>query len=156
MKQFNKPAVFSLMGFALVSSLSFSMAAQASAVLEEMPVGLWQLNAKTELPNMPPETAAALKSTTTHCVKAEDSRKWSEQQKSANPGGQRCDMSNLKNTANKVSWNMKCSDGTTGDGLITHNGKDAYTMVNNIQSAAMGKVKVVVEGKKISDTCPAK
>jgi hypothetical protein len=52
---------------------------------------------------------------------------------------------------------VKCADGTTGEGTVTHNGKDAYKMemtMNTPRSPA--PIKMSTEGRKIADTCEKK
>src|SRR5260221_639803 len=89
---------------------------------------------------------------TTHCVKPGE-RKWTDREKS--PRDQKCEQTDMKVDGNKVSWKMKCVDGTTGEGTITHNGKDAYTMDNTMKTA-QGTMKMHIDGKKIADTCDKK
>lgn len=133
----------------LLAGLSFG----AYAGMDEIPVGLWQMKTKMEMPGMPAEMAAKMGAMTmTHCVKAGDQRKWSERKSPGERGAQKCEPTDMKTDGNTVTWKMKCTDGTTGDGKVTHNGKDAYTMVTNINSPK-GSMKMVVDGKKIADSC---
>jgi hypothetical protein len=50
---------------------------------------------------------------------------------------------------------MKCVDGTSGEGSITHNGKDAYKM-DMAMNSPRGNMKMSSEGKRIADTCEKK
>ncbi len=137
---------------AVLAGLSCS-AYHVYAASEEMPAGLWQLKTKMDMPGMPPEMAAKMGSRVmTHCVKPGALNKWSEQKNPSERGAKNCETIDKKVEGNTVSWKMKCVDGTAGDGTVTHNGKDAYTMVTHINSAR-GSIKMVVEGKKIAETC---
>ncbi|HEX9390701.1 MAG TPA: DUF3617 family protein [Usitatibacteraceae bacterium] len=138
--------------FALAATALPPLVAQADN--KEMPAGLWEMKMKMEMPGMPPEMAAMMGGgrTTTHCVKPGE-RKWTDREKS--PRDQKCEQTDMKVDGNKVSWKMKCVDGTTGEGTITHNGKDAYTMDNTMKTA-QGTMKMHIDGKKIADTCDKK
>lgn len=136
-----------------VASLGLSVAVHAET--DQMPSGLWQITVKMEMPGMPPEMAAKMGNRVmTHCVKPGEARKWSEQKNQPDRGPQKCETIDKKVDGNQISWKLKCENGTTGDGTVTHNGKDAYTMVNNINSPR-GSVKMEMAGKKIADTCEA-
>ena len=117
-----------------------------------MPSGLWQITSKMDIPGMPPEMAAKMGGgmTITHCVKPGE-RKWNEQ-RSADRGERKCDPVETKTDGNKVRWKLKCADGTTGEGTVTHNGEDAYTM-NMIINSPGGSMTMKTEGKKIAETC---
>ncbi len=67
-------------------------------------------------------------------------------------GERKCDPVETKTDCNKVTWKLKCADGTTGEGTVTHNGKDAYTMNMTINSSR-GSINMKTEGKKIAETC---
>lgn len=131
----------------------------AHAADQEMPGGMWEMTTKMEMPGLPPEIAAKMGNRTmSHCVKPGE-RKWTDRQKSPmERGDQKCEQSDLKIEGNTVSWKVKCTDGTTGEGTVKHNGKDAYTMDSIINSPKMpnGPIKMHIEGKKIADTCEAK
>ncbi len=123
------------------------------AAVDEMPAGLWQLKTKMEMPGMPPEMVAKMGARVmTHCVKPGDQSKWSERKNPSERGAKNCETTDKKIEGNTISWKMKCADGTAGDGTVTHNGKDAYTMVTHINSAR-GSMKMAVDGKKIADIC---
>ncbi len=138
---------------AIVTTALLPVAANADN--KEMPAGLWETKIKMEMPGMPPEMAGMMGSgrTTTHCVKPGE-RKWADREKS--PREQKCEQTDMKVEGNKVYWKMKCVDGTTGEGVVTHNGKDAYTMDNTMNMPKQGTMKMHIEGKKISDNCDKK
>jgi hypothetical protein len=132
------------------AALSFAVSAPA----QEMPGGLWEIKTKMDMPGMPPEMAAKMGShTMTHCVKPGE-RKWSEQ-RNPNDRDKQCEQTDMKVEGSKVSWKMKCKDGTTGEGTVTHNGKDAYKM-DMAMNSPRGNMKMITEGKRIADVCEKK
>ncbi|MEI6737298.1 MAG: DUF3617 family protein [Pseudomonadota bacterium] len=137
----------------VVLSVLASPAALADG--KEMPGGLWEITNKMEMPGMPAEMAAKMGNMTVkHCVKPGE-RKWTEQRNPHERGDRKCEPPETKTDGNKVSWHMKCADGATVDGTVTHNGKDAYTM-DMTMSSKRGNMKMHSEGKKIADTCEKK
>jgi hypothetical protein len=143
-----------VMGLAVsaVAMLGFATPA-AAADMKEMPPGLWQITTKMDMPGMPPEMAAKMAGgmTMTQCVKPGE-RKWDEQRSPMQRGETKCDRVEPKVDGNTVSWKLSCSDGTTADGTLTHNGKDAYKMKMNMNSPR-GSMVMNMEGQKIADTC---
>ena len=137
----------------IVASVVLSFATSTSA--QEMPGGLWEMKTKMEMPGMPPEMADKLGSQTiTYCVKPGE-RKWSEQRNPNDRADKMCEQTDLKVAGNKVSWKMTCKNGTTGEGSVTHNGKDAYKM-DMTMNMAKGSMKMQTEGKRIADVCEKK
>lgn len=135
---------------ATTAALAFSI----SALAQDMPGGLWELKMKMDMPGMPPEMAAKMGAQTiTHCVKPGE-RKWSEQ-RNPNERDKQCEQTDMKVDGNKVSWKMKCKDGTTGEGTVTHNGRDAYKM-DMAMNSPRGNMKMQTEGKRIAETCEKK
>lgn len=131
-------------------ALSFTNAISA----QEMPGGLWEIKTKMDIPGMPPEMAAKMGGhTMTHCVKPGE-RKWTEQ-RNPNDREKQCEQTDMKVDGNKVSWKMKCKDGTTGEGTVTHNGKDSYKM-DMAMNSSRGNMKMQTEGRRIADTCEKK
>ena len=136
----------------IVTTAALSFATSAPA--QEMPGGLWEIKTKMDMPGLPPEMAAKMGShTMTHCVKPGE-RKWSEQ-RNPNDRDKQCEQTDMKVDGNKVSWKMKCKDGTTGEGTVTHNGKDAYKM-DMAMNSPHGNMKMQSEGKRIAATCEKK
>ena len=132
----------------MLAALSFPAAAQ----MKEMPGGLWEMRHKIDMPGMPPEMAAKMGNrVVTTCVKP-GQQKWNEQRNPNEKGDRKCEQTDLKFDGNKVMWKMKCIDGTTGEGVLAHNGKDSYTHTMNINSPR-GTMKSVTEGKRIAETC---
>ncbi len=129
-----------------------SAACAAQAEIKEMPAGLWEIQNKMEMPGMPPEIAAKMGNMTMkHCVKAGE-RKWNDQRGPMERGDRKCEKIEPKVDGNKISWQVKCADGTSGEGTVVHNGKDAYTM-DMVMNSPRGSMKMHSEGKKIADTC---
>ena len=125
----------------------------AAADMKEMPGGLWQITTKMDMPGMPPEMAAKMPGgmVMTHCVKPGE-RKWNEQRSPGERGERKCESVETKTDGNKVMWKLKCADGTSGEGVVSHNGKDAYTM-NMTMNSQRGSMTMKMEGKKIAETC---
>ena len=103
---------------------------------------------------MPPQVAAQMGSRTmTHCVKTGE-RKWSDRDKrQTERRASKCQQTDVKVESNKIMWKLTCADGTSGEGTITHNGKDAYKMDSVINSPQVGAIKTSIEGRKIADSC---
>ena len=134
---------------------SLGLPTQAQAQPKEMPGGLWEMRMKMEMPGMPPEMAEKMGNrVTTQCVKPGE-KKWNEQRDPTEKGERRCEQTDLKVSGNTTAWKMKCVDGTTGEGTITHNGKDAYKM-DMVMNTPRGSMKMQTEGKRIADTCEKK
>ena len=127
----------------------------ANVPAQEMPGGLWEIKTKMDMPGLPPEMAAKMGAhTMTHCVKPGE-RKWNEQRNPNDRTDKQCEQTDMKTDGNKVSWKMACKDGTTGEGTVTHNGKDAYKM-DMAMNSPRGNMKIQTEGKRIADTCEKK
>jgi hypothetical protein len=92
--------------------------------------------------------------TITQCVKAGE-RKWNDQSPPSERGERKCEQTEMKMSGNTASWKMKCTDGTTGEGTMTHNGKDAYKM-DMAMNSPRGNMKMQTEGKRIAETCEKK
>ena len=125
-----------------------------AADMKEMPPGLWQITSKMDMPGMPPEMAAKMANgmTVTRCIKPGEAT-WNEQRTPMMPRGEgKCDPVLPKVDGNTVTWSLKCVDGTTGDGKLTHNGKDEYKMKMSVNSPR-GSMTMNMEGKKIADIC---
>ena len=136
-----------------LSAALFSIGADAQP--KEMPGGLWEIRHKMDIPGMPPEMAAKMGSrVTTHCVQPGE-KKWTDQQPPSERGEHKCEQTDMKMSGNSVSWKMKCVDGTTGEGTMTHNGKDAYKMEMAMNSPR-GNMTMQTEGKRIAETCEKK
>ena len=137
-----------VMLIAATAVLSFA----SSVPAQEMPGGLWEIKTKMDIPGMPPELAGKFGShTITQCVKPGE-KKWSEQRNPQDRGEKQCEPAETKVEGNKVMWKVKCKDGTSMDGTVTHNGKDAYTM-DMLMNSAHGNMKMHSEGKRIAETC---
>ena len=139
----------------LVAVCAMMMSVSVSAQVKEMPAGLWEVKHKVDIPGMPPEMAAKMGNrVTTQCVKPGE-KKWNDQRDPNEKGERRCEQTDMKVSGNTVSWKMKCVDGSTGEGSITHNGKDAYKM-DMAMNSPRGSMKMQAEGKRIADTCEKK
>ena len=131
--------------FTLVAPLAW-------ADVREMPAGLWEIKNKMDIPGMPPEMAAKMGNmTVTQCIKAGE-QKWNEQRGASRPGEPKCDPVESKVEGNKVTWKLRCADGTSGEGVITHNSRDAYKM-NVTMKSPKGSMKMESVGRRIAETC---
>ena len=140
-----------LLLIASTAVLSFATSAPA----QEMPGGLWEIKTKMDIPGMPAEMAGKLGSQImTQCMKPGE-RKWSEQRNPNDRADKHCEQTDMKVDGNKVSWKMVCKDGTSGEGSVTHNGKDAYKM-DITMNMKQGSMKMQIEGKRIAATCEKK
>ena len=138
----------------ILIATAVAFAFSISALAQDMPGGLWEIKMKMDMPGMPAEMAAKMGAQTiTHCVKPGE-RKWSEQ-RNPNDRDRQCEQTDMKVNGNKVSWKMKCKDGTTGEGTVTHNGRDAYKM-DMAMNSPRGNMKMQTEGKRIADSCEKK
>ena len=118
---------------------------------QEMPGGLWEMKMKMDMPGLPP---GAGNNTVTQCVKPGE-RKWSDQRNPGDRGDRKCEQTDMKVEGNKVSWKMACKDGISGEGTVTHNGKDAYKM-DMAMNLPGGNMKMQIEGKRLAETCEQK
>ncbi len=134
----------------MIAMVVFASASSASN--QEIPAGLWEIKNKVDIPGMPPEMAAKMGGKTiTQCIKPGE-RKWNEQRQQTERGERKCEAVESKVEGNKVSWKMRCADGTNGEGTVAHNGKDAYKMTMNMTSPR-GSMTMESEGKRIAETC---
>jgi len=64
-----------------------------------------------------------------------------------------CNITKQKQDGNTVTWEMKCDDGTTGDGKVTYAGSKFDGIVNmNINNKGQQmKTKMKMSGKRIGD-----
>jgi hypothetical protein len=137
----------------VVSGVLVSLGAHAE--MKDMPGGLWEIRTKVDMPGMPPEIAAKMGNRlTTKCIQPGE-RKWNEQPPPNGKGERQCEQTEMKVSGNTSSWKMKCADGRTGEGTITHNNKDAYKM-DMVMSTPRGSMKMQLEGKRIADSCEKK
>ena len=140
---------------ALMTAATAVLSFATSTPAQEMPGGLWEVKTKMNIPGMPPEMAGKFGSQTmTHCVKPGE-RKWSEQRNPNDRADRLCEQTDMKVDGNKVSWKMTCKDGTSGEGMVSHNGKDAYKM-DMTMNMKQGSMKMQVDGKRIADSCEKK
>ena len=134
----------------IVAAATVSFAISVPA--QEMPGGLWEIKTKMDIPGMPPELVGKFGSRTiTQCVKSGE-KKWSEQRNPNDRAEKQCEPAESKVEGNKVTWKVKCKDGTSMDGIVTHNGKVAYTM-DMVMKSERGTMKMHSEGKRIAATC---
>lgn len=140
---------------ALIIAVAAVSSFATCATAQEMPGGLWELKTKMEMPGMPAEMVARMGDrTTTYCVKPGE-RKWNEQ-RLQNDRVKQCEQTDLKVDGNKTSWKMNCKDGTTGEGSITHNGRDTYKTEMTMNMKGSTNVKMQSEGRRIAATCEKK
>ena len=136
---------------AMIAAVTGCGAMSVLAQTREMPGGLWEIKTKMEIPGLPAEIAEKMGTgrTMKHCIKPGE-RKWHDQQRNGERAG-KCDPVEPKVDGNKISWTLKCEN-MTGEGVLTHNGKDAYTM-DMTMNAPQGTMKIHNEGRRIAETC---
>lgn len=135
-----KNKIFILVG--LVLSL-FSAPLYAAAA--EMRPGLWEITMTMEMPGMP---YAMPPTTHTQCVKPEDNKSAIPAEKS-----DECQIVDNKVSGNKMTWKMKCKNGTTGIGEITHKA-DSYDGSMKMTTQSEGQKQQITmryKGRRIGD-----
>ena len=62
-----------------------------------------------------------------------------------------CDVTKQKQDGNTVTWEVKCDDGTTGDGKVTYAGTnfDGLVNMNMNNKGKQMKTKMKMNGKRI-------
>jgi len=129
--------------FAVLSSLAISSASFAADVMHD---GYWELVTTMEMPGMPMKMAP---NKIKHCYSKEDVK----DQKKTISTDKNCTVTDLKQSGNKVTWNMKCAGKNAGtfSGETVYSG-DAYdsTMKMKTQGQTMN---MKVKAKRIGN-CP--
>ena len=120
----------------------------ALADSKEMQPGMWEMRMKMEMPGMPASMMG--EKVMKHCVKPGEG-KWTD----VGEKDKSCQVVDLKEDGNKLNWKLKCKDGMSGEGKVTHNGKDAYKAEMTMNSKD-GKMKMMSEGKRVSPSCEKK
>ncbi len=142
----------SVLNSAMLILLTTAASAPAWANSRDIPPGLWEIKSKMDIPGMPPGMAEKMgKTTLTQCIKAGE-RKWNEQPAAKRPGEPKCDPVETKADGNKMTWKVRCADGSSGEGVVTHNGRDSYKM-NMTMKSPQGSMKMETEGRRIAETC---
>ena len=65
----------------------------------------------------------------------------------------KCEMSDVKRTGSRMTWKMKCKDGTTGEGDIT-SGPDTFDGTMTMRTQGQ-EVHMKMKGKKVGGDCDA-
>ena len=120
----------------------------ALADSKEMQPGMWEMRVKMEMPGMPAGMMG--EQVMKHCVKPGEG-KWTD----VGEKDKSCQVLDLKEDGNKISWKLKCKDGMSGEGKVTRSGTDAYKSEMTMNSKD-GTMKMTSAGKRIASSCEKK
>ena len=128
----------------LVAVLVVLLVPAVSFAAKTMQEGLWELTTQMEMPGMPMKMPPTVMK---HCYTKSDV----SDQKKIISRDKNCTVTDLKTSANKVSWKMKC----TGENAATMTGEtvfnsDSYTSVMKMNSHGQ-KMTMKVKGKRLGN-----
>jgi hypothetical protein len=128
----------------LVAVLVVLLVPAVSFAAKTMQEGLWELTSQMEMPGMPMKMPPTVMK---HCYTKSDV---SDQRKIISRD-KNCTVTDLKTSANKVSWKMKC----TGENAATMTGEtvfnsDSYTSMMKMNSHGQ-KMSMKVKGKRLGN-----
>jgi hypothetical protein len=128
----------------LVAVLVVLLVPAVSFAAKTMQEGLWELTTQMEMPGMPMKMPPTVMK---HCYTKSDV----SDQKKIISRDKNCSVTDLKTSANKVSWKMKC----TGENAATMTGEtvfnsDSYTSVMKMNSHGQ-KMTMKVKGKRLGN-----
>ena len=114
---------------ALLIGLLLSFASTVFAA-ETMKPGLWEITASIEMPGIPFQPPAQ---TMQHCYTDEDVKG------EPVPANENCQITNLKTSGNKVTWQLECKGDMAGKGQgeIVFQGDSAYEGKATIEAQGM-------------------
>jgi hypothetical protein len=128
----------------LITVLAVLLVPTVSFAAETMREGLWEITTKMEMPGMPMKMPPTV---TKHCYTKNDV---SDQRKIISRD-RNCSVTDLKTSANKVTWKMKC----TGENAATMTGEtvfgsDSYSSVMKMNSHGQN-MTMKVKGKRLGN-----
>ncbi|RQW87946.1 MAG: DUF3617 family protein [Geobacter sp.] len=128
----------------LVAVLVVLLVPAVSFAAKTMQEGLWEITTQMEMPGMPMKMPPTVMK---HCYTKSDV----SDQKKIISRDKNCTVTDLKTSANKVSWKMKC----TGENAATMTGEtvfnsDSYTSVMKMNSHGQ-KMTMKVKGKRLGN-----
>ena len=128
----------------LCAALAVLLVPAVSLAAEAMRDGLWQVTTQMEMPGMPMKMPPTVMK---HCYTKSDV----SDQKKIISRDKNCTVSDLKTSANKVSWKMKCSGENaatmTGETVF---GSDSYTSVMKMKSQGQN-MTMKIKGKRLGN-----
>ncbi len=129
--------------FAVLSTLVLSSTGFAADTMRD---GYWELVTTMEMPGMPMKMAPTK---IKHCYSKEDVK----DQKKTISTDKNCTVTDLKQSGNKVTWNMKCTGKNAGtfSGETVYKG-DAYDSTMKMQTQGQ-TMNMKVKAKRIGN-CP--
>jgi len=133
-----------LMWIGLLAGATLSLPAMAPGAGLMKP-GLWEITTTMEMAGMPFQQPPQ---TVRHCVTPQEAR---DVEKTV-PKDEHCKITDLKSSANKVSWKLACSGGMAGkgEGEIEYQGDSAYKGHTRMQAEGM-TMNMKYQGKRIGD-----
>jgi len=128
----------------LVAVLVVLLVPAVSFAAKTMQEGLWELTTQMEMPGMPMKMPPTVMK---HCYTKSDV----SDQKKIISRDKNCTVTDLKTSANKVTWKMKC----TGENAATMTGEtvfdsNSYTSVMKMNSHGQ-KMTMKVKGKRLGN-----
>ena len=128
----------------LVAVLVVLLVPAVSFAAKTMQEGLWELTTQMEMPGMPMKMPPTVMK---HCYTKSDV----SDQKKIISRDKNCTVTDLKTSANKVTWKLKC----TGENAATMTGEtvfdsNSYTSVMNMNSHGQ-KMTMKVKGKRLGN-----
>jgi hypothetical protein len=133
----------------LIPMLTFIIAAAALSPLlsaqDAVRHGRWEVSMQMDMPGMPMKMPPIK---TTQCITPEEASD-PQQAVPKGPNDKDCKMTDQKVDGNKVSWTMKCADGTSGQGEITY-ATNAYDGWMKMTTQA-GAMTVKYTAKRLGD-----
>jgi hypothetical protein len=136
--------------FAPLAALALSLAPAARAASSDIPPEpgvYWEQTMEMQMTGMP---FAIPPQKTKVCLPTKGTE---EQPPAQGNKDQKCKVTDMKKSGSRMTWKMKCEDGTTGEGDITW-AKDSFagTMVMRTQGQDMS---MKMSGKKVGGDCDA-
>jgi len=128
----------------LVAVLVVLLVPAVSFAAKTMQEGLWELTTQMEMPGMPMKMPPSVMK---HCYTKNDV----SDQKKIISRDKNCTVTDLKTSANKVTWKMKC----TGENAATMTGEtifgsDSYSSVMKMKSQGQN-MTMKVKGKRLGN-----
>lgn len=129
----------------ILTVLAVLLVPAVSLAADSIREGLWEITTQMEMPGMPMKMPPTVMK---HCYTKNDV----SDQKNIISRDKNCVVTDLKTSANKVSWKMKC----TGENAATMTGEtvfgnESYTSVMKMNSHGQ-KMTMKVKGKRLG-TC---
>jgi hypothetical protein len=124
--------------------LAPALARAADADIPREPGVYWEQSIEMQMAgfSMPAQTSKV-------CI----SKKGMEEPPRSAKDNQKCQMTDVKRSGQRMTWKMKCEDGTTGEGDIT-SGPDAFDGKMTMRTQGQ-EMNMKMKGKKVGGDCDA-